>query len=259
MVSPMAGPFDPRAIRPARYWYVVAGLIAAVLFVSGVVIFGVQMTSLARGLPKMTVAFAPDVPTTVELSADRTSAVYVDAHGLSPADVACTGRGLDGGQITVDAPGGAFVVGRWLRVARITVSTTGRYTITCRPASPDIVVSRFAVADDVDTGPFVGKAFGGFGALLGLPCIGLITGGVIVLVVALRRQAARRNLAPPMPPYTVGSYGAPFPAYHYQPQPIWWPADPNRSPAPPADAPVRRDPPPDPAAGNPPPGGSTSD
>lgn len=82
----------------------------------------------------------------------------------------------------------------WQLVYDVWVKSGGSYQITCTSADPGLTEPRFALGTAVDVGGILGKTFGSLGALLGIPCLALLAGGVIALVTGLRRSSYRKRL-----------------------------------------------------------------
>lgn len=190
---------DPRALRPGRWWYVVAIVVAVLGIVIGIAGFGLGIASFVRGLPKMTTEFDTGSPVTVHLAAGQERAIYADLNSGSarPAYTDCTGTARGDGSIdvrqisnTLDFPSGRH---QWVSVYTVTVTRDGDYDLSCQPTFND-GPTHYALGDAAKTGALVGGIFGGIAALIGVPCLALTVGGVIALVVALRRSSARKRL-----------------------------------------------------------------
>lgn len=185
---------DPKQVRPGRFWYLVAAIVMVVGFAAGGVVFALGLSAVVDEAPDMDAMVAPDTPTEVALTTDREWAVYVD-HADSPAPaVECRAESSDG-EVTLESPNSTFTYSdgehRWHLVYEVSVSADGDYTFDC---GSDAAVETFAVGEAVDVGGFVGGVFGTIGGLFGLGCFGLVVGGVIILVVALRRSSNRKEL-----------------------------------------------------------------
>lgn len=186
-------PVDPKAIKPGRFWYWIAGIIAVAGIGAGVTVFVLGISSVAGALPEMDETFEPGESARVELSRDREYAIYVDYAGETAPDAQCSATGP--GTASVDEPTNtSFTAGdgrrTWHLLYDLTVSKDGEYTVECVATN----AGDFAVGDAVDVGGFVGGIFGSIGGLLGIPCFSIVVGGVIVLVVALRRSANKKAL-----------------------------------------------------------------
>lgn len=187
-------PVDPKAIKPGRFWYWIAGIVIAVGIGVGVTVFALGVSYLAANMPDMAETFAADATGEVELSADKDWAIYVDYSGDFGPEAECTVAGPDG-EVAVTPSDGNFSSGNgdhtWHQIYDIAVRESGTYTVRC---DSDDVVGDFAVGEAVDVGGFVGGVFGTLGALVGIPCFSLVVGGVIILVVALRRSSHKKKL-----------------------------------------------------------------
>jgi hypothetical protein len=192
-------PIDPRAIRPGRGWYVAAIVIPVLGIVIGVGGFGLGIASFVRGLPKMTAEFDAGTPVTVHLTAGQQRAIYADQpSGQNMAvDVDCTGTARGDGSIevrpvstTLTFPGGRH---QWISAYTVDVSRAGDYDLTCRPTASS-GPTHYALGEAPKTGALIAGVLGGTAALLGIPCLAITIGGVIALVVGLRRSSAKKRL-----------------------------------------------------------------
>jgi hypothetical protein len=192
-------PIDPRALRPGRGWYAVAIVIAVLGIVVGVGGFGLGIASFVRGLPKMTTEFDTGSPVTVHLEAGRERAIYADLNSgpRGPVYTDCTGTARGDGSIdvrrisnTLDFPSGRH---QWISVYTVTVSRAGDYELSCEPSGTD-GPRHYALGEAPKAGALAAGIFGGIAALIGVPCLALTVGGVIALVVALRRSSAKKRL-----------------------------------------------------------------
>jgi hypothetical protein len=192
-------PIDPRALRPGRGWYAVAIVIAVLGIVVGVGGFGLGIASFVRGLPKMTTEFDAGTPVTVHLAPGQELAIYADLNSGSgrPVYADCTGTARGDGSVdvrrisnTLDFPSGRH---QWVSVYTVTGTRDGDYELSCQPSVSD-GPTHYAVGDAPKTGALAAGIFGGIAALVGVPCLALTVGGVIALVVALRRSSAKKRL-----------------------------------------------------------------
>jgi hypothetical protein len=193
-------PVDPRALRPRRAWYAVSVVIVVLGVLVGVGLFALGLVSAIRGLPKTTSEFESGPPLVLHLSAGRKSAIYLDSGASPPGaiDSQCSGRAEGDGSIDVQPTSYNFDFssGRrhWRLLYTVEVSQDGRYELDCRPTDPTVETAHYAVGEDPKIGGFMAKLFGGIGALLGVPCLALVVGGVLALVVALRRNGQKKRL-----------------------------------------------------------------
>jgi hypothetical protein len=195
-------PIDSRALRPGRGWYAVAIVIAVLGIVVGVAGFGLGIASFVRGLPKMTTEFDRGSPVTVHLAPDQERAIYVDRNSgpggrSDQAYTDCTGTARGDGSIdvqrtssTLDFPSGRH---QWLSAYSVTVTRAGDYELSCEPRATD-GPTHYALGDAPKAGALAAGILGGTAALIGVPCLALTVGGVIALVVALRRSSAKKRL-----------------------------------------------------------------
>lgn len=192
-------PIDPRALRPSRGWYVAAIVIPVLGIVIGIGGFGLGIASFVRGLPKMTAEFDAGAPVTVHLTAGQQRAIYADLTSGQNVAVGtdCSGTARGDGSIdvrpvstTLNFPGGRH---QWISAYTVDVSRDGDYDLNCQPTA-QYGPTHFALGDAPKTGALVAGVLGGTAALLGIPCLAITIGGVIALVVGLRRSSARKRL-----------------------------------------------------------------
>lgn len=208
MTFPPAGypagppPIDPRALRPGRGWYAVAIVIAVLGIVIGVGGFGLGIASFVRGLPKMTTEFDAGTPVTVHLAPGQERAIYVDRNSGpggrgDPVYAKCTGTARGDGSVdvrqvssTLDFPSGRH---QWVSAYSVAVTRAADYELSCEPSGTD-GPTHYALGDAPKAGALAAGILGGTAALIGVPCLALTVGGVIALVVALRRSSAKKRL-----------------------------------------------------------------
>ncbi len=176
---------------------------AIVIVVLGIVVgvggFALGIASFVRGLPTMTTEFDAGTPVTAHLTAGQRRAIYADLNSGAgrPAYLDCTGTAPGDGSIDVRRISNAldFPSGRhqWTSVYTVDVTRDGDYELTCRPAASD-GPTHYALGDAPKTGTLVAGIFGGIAVLIGVPCLALTAGGVIGLVVALRRSSHKKRL-----------------------------------------------------------------
>jgi hypothetical protein len=200
-------PIDPRDVRPSRVWYLVATVIALLgiaaaplLVVLGLASFGSAIGQLPDSLDAQ---FNGGTPTTVDLKAGRTSAIYavVLEESAGAAGASCTGTPVSGG--TIDLSPLSYTTSAtaegstWSILYEITVSQDGQYSITCTSDTSTPGTDVYAVGDSVEVGGFMARIFGGAGAFAGaflLPCMGLFIALVIAIVTGVRRSSHRARL-----------------------------------------------------------------
>lgn len=199
---------NPREVRPARWWYLVAGVLAAVGVVGGLVGFVWGARTAESSVPAIEQPFHAGQPTTVELSG-RPQIIWVDEYTITTADIDCAASGVDGGSVRVGPVSmmmSAQIDGHaWKPEKDLSASPAGRYTITCtsRDGRTDAV---FAIGDRPDEGRFAGGVIGGLASVFGFGCPAVVIAGVIVLVVGVRRYSHRTRLvrARTVPPWPYG-------------------------------------------------------
>lgn len=187
-------PVDPKAVKPGRFWYVIAAIIIAAGIGGGITVFVFGLSSVAGSVPELDTEIATDTPTAVGLSKDQDWALYVEYPRDEAPVVECTAESEDG-KATLSSSNTTFTFSSggqtWHLAYEVSVDATGDYTFTC---DSDSKVGGFAVGEAVDVGGFVGGIFGTVGGLVGIPCFSLVVGGVIILVVALRRSSSKKRL-----------------------------------------------------------------
>jgi hypothetical protein len=139
---------------------------------------------------------------TVHLAPGQERAIYVDRNSGpgGPGDPVypdCTGTARGDGSVgvrrisnTLDFPSGRH---QWISVYTVTVSRAGDYELRCEPSGTD-GPTHYALGEAPKAGALAAGIFGGIAALIGVPCLALTIGGVIALVVALRRSSAKKRL-----------------------------------------------------------------
>ncbi len=191
---------DPRELRPRRFWYLVALGIALLGVVAGVGIFAAGMFSIVRGLPDLHQRFGPGERVTVKLSAGEHRTIYAATAGSSARCRAV--NAAPGVDVTRSPYSFEFTSNgsTWYALYEVRATRAGRYTLECRNAG-----RAYALGEPPELGRFFVSLFGGIVAFIVLPMLGVIVGGVIALVVYLRRNSDRKRIqaqysAPYLPP-----------------------------------------------------------
>ncbi|MGH3645759.1 MAG: hypothetical protein ACRDTM_01050 [Micromonosporaceae bacterium] len=203
-VPPPAGPRVSAAeLRPHQLWYVAAGVIAVLGLLVGVVTAGPKLTG-AGETPTLWLRFGPGGsggPALMQLTADRTWGVYVDSDADDPDAYAtrCTAGAMAGaGEITLSRPAQSYEFtsrdARWHLIYEITVTREGNYGVECDPDGPNVTAEEYALGTSVDVKQAPLQRARALGVLAGTACPALLIGGVIALVVTLRRNSHRRRL-----------------------------------------------------------------
>jgi len=199
-----------RERRPRRLWYGVAGVLVVAGLAAGVVsgaLAGRSAAQVSHAVAELRPQLHPlplGVPTPVDPEPGRDWAVYVSSSGPTP-QVSCGGDGLTVTGVQRDLSTLQDGV-RWRQAQLVRVTEPGRYAIVC--TSPDRT-ARFAFGAALDpdatdrlAGDMVGAVLGVLGAAA-LAALGVLGGGVLALVVGLRRSARRaamvRLQVPPSP------------------------------------------------------------
>ncbi|MEV7229399.1 hypothetical protein AB0M79_20585 [Polymorphospora sp. NPDC051019] len=190
-------------LRPRRTWFLVAALIALAGVVAGVLLFVLSLNSATDSMDSVTEGFNESTEqvfqtgdtVSVELAADQRKIVWVDASAVG------SGATCDvSGSAVLGTPTTTWTVtnstGEWRSLYQLSAAGAGTYELTCTAGGGTTPVA-LAVGQPPQLGEalgFAGRLFGGIGALALLPCLGMVVGGVIALVVALRRGSHRKRL-----------------------------------------------------------------
>ena len=198
---PTPPPVTADELRPRRLWYWVAGLIAASGLLAGILSgayaahFAVRASEAIEELDPQLQPVPIGVPTPVELEAGRDWAVYVSGSGPTPR-VSCGGDGLTVTAVQQDLTTVQDAV-TWHQAQLVRVGETGRYSVVC--TSPDRT-TRLALGKALDggtadrVGAMVVRAVLGFVGAFAFASLGVLVGGLIALVVGLRRSSHRAAL-----------------------------------------------------------------
>ncbi|MDJ1130508.1 hypothetical protein [Streptomyces iconiensis] len=204
---------DARELRPKRFWYVVAGLIAAVLVGLGVAGFVSTLTGVIDSVDKEG-RFRSGESLKMNLEDGDERAVSVDLVDGSRFRYRCQAQGPS--DPSLSRPSSSFKVTAgghtWQRVLMLKAHGTGEHTVTCQAARD----TEFAVGEKPEMGGFLG----GLLLTFGLPALGVIAGTLIAVITAIRRSRHRnRLLAERYPPWYggPGPYGPPYAPPHAPP------------------------------------------
>lgn len=186
----------PVGLRPRRIWFTIAALVAVggVLAAAGVMLF------VLRSGGDLGQRLTPNQVVTVYLSPADEKMVWVKETGQSVPDIKCDKSPVDGQEIleshevhllsenvelNVDNA-------RWRGLLTLSAGPAGRYEVSCRTSgvgpAPTLSIGdppRFYGARDTAVGSL---------AAFGLAIISVITGGVLAVVVAVRRGLHRVRL-----------------------------------------------------------------
>lgn len=172
-------------MRPSRWWYAVAALIA----VAGFVLAGFLLVKAVDDFPEP-VAHGP-VGTPLTAAVDQEGlTVFVDDPAFS---VVCEATGPSGAPVPLRASSvnESITTGSatWYVALRSEEpSPPGRHTVLCESEDGSLV---YAVGPRATVVGFVGALFGAFGAAGG----GFVVGCLVAIVVfLLRRSAGRRGV-----------------------------------------------------------------
>lgn len=192
---------DPAQLRPRRFWYGVAAGIA-VLGLAGalasVVVLAHEVGDVVDSVEALDPQLRPVLvgrATTVDLDPGQTWAVYASSSGRPPA-VSCGGEGL-----TVTDPEHTVDVtvdgASWREVQVVRVQEPGPYEIVCSSTDRTAHLSIGRAPDPDAAGRAGGHVAGAVvAALLVLTFggIGVLAGGLVALVVGVRRSRHRATL-----------------------------------------------------------------
>ncbi|MFE6158617.1 hypothetical protein ACFQ7F_06835 [Streptomyces sp. NPDC056486] len=190
--GPPPGPpprIDSGQLRPRVWWFVVAGVIAAVCVGIGVASFLLTLTSAVHSVDDSK-AFTSGQSVTLRIGPDDDAAIYVRNPVVARAHCEVV-LGPYGAAPRVTTPDSSFSVTRgsveWERVFVLKTDTAADYRVTCD--DPRGVLT-FAPGDDADFASFVG----GIVVTVVVPLLGLLAGSGIAIIVGVRRGRHRRWL-----------------------------------------------------------------
>lgn len=170
-------------LRPKRMWFVVAGGIAFAGVVAGVLMLVYGISGIS----------APMIRTfgegeTVSVRLDQDSAIYI-ASGDRMYGSTCVVTSADGKPVATNgevAPFTKTVDGQQWELRRtFRVATPGDYRVACTEAP-----GPYAIANEPDVPRFVI----GIVSLFALSGLGVLVGGILAIVVGVKRSNHRRRL-----------------------------------------------------------------
>ncbi|HET9609592.1 MAG TPA: hypothetical protein VFP06_08285, partial [Acidimicrobiales bacterium] len=246
--APPAG--GEQQVRPSKWWFAVAGAVAAVGVVGAVV---VAVVGIAAYTDRIDGFDRADLPATLQVEITETGgySIYHEYTG------AYEGFFRPSPEVSVTDPSGGSVA-----LERYDASVTyqaaghegrGEFTFEATEAGTYTVTATGSTGSAVAVGRGIGAGlFASIGAALLLGFGGVVGGAVIAIVVGVKRSRARRALLPafggwgPPPP---GGWGPPGPGGGGAPGPGGWgPLGPGAG-LPPAPGPRSPGAPPPPAPG----------
>jgi hypothetical protein len=184
-----------RELRPRRFWYVVAGVIALGGILLGIGLFILGLVTAVRSVPDLGTQFTAGEAKTVTMTAGDKKVIFADSAAVNPT---CTGSAPNGGNIDLSTLSYSFTVTKgdreWRGIYEDKTDKDGAYQITCGAPSDSSPATEYAIGDAPKFGGFLGGILGGLAALFGLPCFGIVVAAVIALVTALRRNSYKRRL-----------------------------------------------------------------
>jgi hypothetical protein len=164
-------------------WFLVAAGIALVGIVAGVLMLVYGLGGIAA---PMTKTF--DEGETVTARLDQDTAIYLSGNE-SVYRATCTATSADGKPAPLEAPGYTFTKSaddrQWRLIRTIRVTTPGDYRIACTE-SP----GPYAIANEPDVSRFVV----GIASLFMLSGLTIVIGGIMAIVVGVKRSNHRRRL-----------------------------------------------------------------
>lgn len=184
-----------RQRRPGRRWYLVAGAVALAGVLAGLGLVAATATPLSGALPAFQSRTDPEGTMTVDLRGGQTYVVYVHGFAGLHLDQRCAGSGQDGGSLRITTlEGNSFTFLRegdvWEAHYTVRASRDDRYRITCdaEPVTRESLADGYALGEDFPRGGLVGDLYGALGIAFLLSLVGVVTGGVIARVTAVRRR-----------------------------------------------------------------------
>ncbi|SIM67865.1 hypothetical protein [Micromonospora cremea] len=186
----------PVELRPRRIWFIIAALVAVggVLAAAGVMLF------VLRSGGDLGQRLTPGQVVTVHLSPEEEKMVWVKETGQSVPDVGCDTSPVDGQEVLESREVHLLSENvelnvdneRWRGLLTLSAGPAGRYEVSCRTSgvgpAPTLSIGdppRFYGARDTALGSL---------AAFGLASISVIIGGVLAVVVAVRRGLHRVRL-----------------------------------------------------------------
>jgi hypothetical protein len=191
----------PEPLRPTRWWYAAAALIAVIGITVGVLLFVDTFGTIAEDFDE----FAAPGTTTVNLSAGDKRGIYVQTAGSSlgpvdrdDVDAACQVAGPGGAPVDVEDPSGDFTITQsndeYEELFFFEAPDDGRYAVTCRASrTTGVGPVPLAVGPHLGVIGLVWRILGGIAAILGGIFIGI---GIVVLVAVLRHRNKKRSQQP---------------------------------------------------------------
>ena len=196
---------DYSELRPRRGWFVVAGIVAAVGVLAGVVLFAVGIVTRITGMPNLEQQFENGEPVTVRMAADEVLTIYGTGRTYY---VQCSRLDSSRGGVTISRVSFAFAFAKgggstWEAVYEVHATRHGTYTFVCSGNN-----GIFAFGNPPHFARFFGTIVGSVLAMVVLPLLGVLSGAVIALVVGIRRNAHRKRLQAESPhPYRLPQRG----------------------------------------------------
>jgi hypothetical protein len=185
-VSAYGGADISSQIRPGKKWFVVAGAIAVIGIVAGVAAFVFGLVTVTRSVGNFEASSLNGQSVSRHLE-PGTYAFFVDENDSRAADCALT----EPNRVHTRPPNYTLTFTRngrsWSYRGDVTVNDAGDYAMSCNGPA-------FAVGKAPNGAKFAGGLAGALGGLFGLPCLGIMIGAIIALVVGLRRGASRKAL-----------------------------------------------------------------
>lgn len=174
---------SPKELKPGRGWYVMAGLVFVFSIALGV---GALVAALVS-LPDVGTKFDDGEPTIVQLDAKEYTIYAKNADTFSFSDTCTVVSDSTGDEISLDGTSTTYTKDNWEAIFHFDIEREGKYQITCHEASVD---NQYAVGERANLWGFSA----GIVAIFALPGLGLLIGGIIAVVVAVKRNSHKSRL-----------------------------------------------------------------
>ncbi|NUS74561.1 MAG: hypothetical protein HOQ05_14355 [Corynebacteriales bacterium] len=185
MYAPQFKPqISAKELKPGRGWFVVAAAIFVLSLIAAVVTLVVALTSL----PDIDIKFDDEETKVVELDSDKRYTLYVDTDRSYSVDYFCSVTSVDTGDaVELSDVDTEYTQGKWSSIYHFDVPRDGDYDLLCNGTSER---NRYALGERANLWVLTA----GITGLFVLPGLGFLIGGVIALVVAVKRNRHKTRL-----------------------------------------------------------------